>query len=367
MIFNLCLIFFISILYLFLCSKKGDKNKILFLRIVFLFLFIFCASREMTMGNDTPMYIKLYNNISISKFNFLSVNTYFENGYVIFNILLSYISDSSRFFLVVTSGIINFFCYKFIKKYSNDYFLSVIMYIEFLFFYTSMAMLRQFIAFCVIIIGFKYLNGKKPLSFLLFIIIASFFHSSAWLALAYYPIYYLKYSKRNVFILIIIFLISFYFLPSIVNLFYGFIGRVNYYSSRFDSTSFGNFIYFIMFFIMYLFILYECRKQKNIGDLQNNSLYLYSLLFATLINLLGIKLDVMSRAAFYFNILSIIAVPNVIQRFEKNKNSRFIVKLVMCFCLIVYANCIIAFRPDWNTAYNYKTCIFPKTGYICKR
>lgn len=364
MIFNLLLILFISILYLLICSnsKTSNKKQVIFLRIVFFTFFVLVASREMTRGNDTQMYLNLFRNCAVQKWQFLTLNEYFEKGYLVLNILISYISKNPRFFMVIMSAIMNYCCYRFIKENSKNYYLSTLMYVCFLFFYTSMTMMRQFLAFCIMLLGIKFAKEKKPVLFVLTTFFASLFHSSVWLTLLYYPIYNMKYTRKKALLIIILGVLIMFNLGPIINYIFDFLGRVNYYDSRLGSESISNVIYAVMYFTFYIFVIYESRKKKS---KEINSMYLLSILVTATINLVAIRMNIISRAAFYFNFLTIISLPNIIEQNVINISNKRVVEFLLILFLTVYSSSIIYLKPEWNSAYDYKSCIFPKNGYVC--
>lgn len=361
MIFNTCLIVFILLLYIVLHSqhrvKKETSDKI-FLTIVFFTFFFFVAFRGFDIGNDTKMYLNLFNKCGIEKWSILKYNTYFEKGYVVFNILLSYISKSSRFFMIIMSAIFNYGFYRFIKKYSKNYLLSTLMYLGLLFFYTSMTMMRQFCAILIVLYALKYAEQKKIIPFILCIIFASLFHSSAWIGIIYYFIDNLKFTKKRVIIILIISMVLSAFIGPAVDKFYSIIGRTNYYESRVGSDSISTilyaFIYFILFFICY--IVSHKKHSEELKDEKTN-FYLYSILLASCTSILAINMNILSRAILYFSILTIIAVPNILYTYLNKKDNRMIASIILIIFLISYSNVIIYFRPEWNSAYNYKICI----------
>lgn len=369
MLFNLSLIIFIMILYTILngTKKKSKKKDLAFLRIVFILFFILVASREMTRGNDTQMYLRVFNECSIYKWSLLKTSGYMEYGYIFLNILISYISKSARFFLVVMAAIFNYSSYKFIKDNSKNYFLSCIMYIGLLFLYTSMTMMRQFTALSILLLGIKFAKEKKVIPFVLIVLFASLFHSSAYVALLYYPIYNIKYTKKKFLLIAVIGVIVSINIGTVFDYVLSIIGRVNYYSHRVGSDSISNFVYTIIYGFMFVFGLYEIRKNNKTKKLdKNNNFYLMSLLFATIINMLGINMNIMSRVALYFDILAIISIPNLISDNVTNEINRKAINILFVVFFVSYSSTIIYFKPEWNTAYNYKSCIFPKSGYICR-
>ena len=369
--FNIGLIISILLIYIGVNSMKNlkrEKRESVFLFLSFLLFFILTGWREMTVGNDTQSYINLFKICSTIKWEVINIYTYFETGYLILNILISYISSSSRMFMMIVSLIFNMITYKFIKENSYNYLLSVIMYVCLLFFYSSMTMLRQFFSILIILSGFKYVKKKKIIHFIFTVILASFFHSTAWLALLIYPIYHIKYKKKYVIIIFVASFITILNLGSIFTTISNLIEKNSTYMDNLGDKNMANTLYAITYFLMYLFAIYEIYKNEKDGKIndENNNFYLYSLLMAAVVNMIAINMNVLSRAALYFNIFSIISLPNIIHNNVKNIYNKKILNVAILLIFVIYSNTIIYFRPEWNSAFNYKSCIIKKNGYICE-
>ena len=363
MIFNLLLCTIIVLLYVFIHlgrSSKENKDK-WFLFFAFIIMFFLVATREMTVGNDTSVYINLFKNCNVYKWSILNMNTYYERFYLICNILINYISHSPRFFLYLMSFIFNYSVYKFIKENSKNYLMSVLMYINLLFFYQSMTMMRQFLALSIILLfAYKYVKEKKFLKFILTIVVASLFHSSAIIAFFIYPIYHLKYNRRRVLYIIIgsiVLLLSLNYLYPLVS---SLINREPYYLNMVGETKLGNIISTLVYLVMYIFSLFIVKQSKR----QENGFFLYSLIFAAAIYFVSINMAVLSRASQYYSIFAIISLPNIVE--ENIKRSRWFINSIIMFFMMSYASIIMIYRPEWNSAFNYKTCIIQKGGYICE-
>lgn len=362
MIFNFCLCFAIIILYFFshlVCKEKKYKDSI-FLILVFLILFILVGSREMTRGNDTMEYIRIFKECGIKGISFFNYNTYYERGYLLFNILVFQFFDKPRIFLYILSFIFNYSVYKFIKDNSKNYLASVLMYITLLFFYQSMSMMRQFFSLSIVLLSFRLVKNRKLFLYIIMIFIASLFHSTAWLALLIYPMYYLKYTRKRVAIIIIFSFIVFIGINEVYPLVSSLLNRSTYYSSMIGNKNFGNFISTLIYLVIYVFSMHVIKN----GSIEKNGFYLYSFIFTMAIFLISINMAVLSRASQYFSILSIVALPNLIE--ENVTKNKLFYNMIIFFCFFAYSSCIMIFRPEWNSAYNYKTCIFEKAGYICE-
>ena len=106
MIFNLSLLLIILLLYFFTHLKNSyskQKKDYLFLRITFIIFFILVSFRAFNIGNDTLTYLNFFEKCAKYKWEIVSFDGYYEGGYIILNILISYISLHPRFFLIVMS------------------------------------------------------------------------------------------------------------------------------------------------------------------------------------------------------------------------------------------------------------------------
>lgn len=349
--FVLCLIM-IFLYFIIHSSKRSTKvNDNLFLLCAFCILFLLVAYRATNIGNDTPSYIKIFKNCAIFKWQYLNFNTRYEIGYIIINILLGYVSSKTRFFLVTTSFIFNYSIYKFVKKNSKNYLFSVIIYINLLFFYQSMTMMRQFLALSIILLSFDFVKEKKFLKYLIMVLIASSFHTTAILGIFIYPMYNMKYSNKKVFIFSIITLIAITLLDKIFPYFAAITNRGEFYNQTIGEVKLANIILFLIYLVFLIFSLMIVQKKEK----EKNHFYLYTFVFSTLFYALSINTAVLARAGQYFAVFSIISLPNII--YQNIKKRRLIFEIIISTCLIMYSSIIMIYRPEWNSAYNYKFCI----------
>lgn len=366
MYFNIIIIIISIVLYVLIVSSKrldSQKKNIFFLVLFFLIIGFLTASRTYGTGTDTEMYMREFISISRTKWNSKIIGGYYEPLYVVFNILLSYLSNNPRILIVTSSIFITFSFYKFIKDNSKNYLLSVIMFIGLLIFYGTMNTIRQYIAISIILLGFDFVKNKKLLPYLLVVLTAYMFHSSALVGLIIYPLYHLKYSPFRVFLIFMVAFISNIFVSDLINYIYGIIGRVNYYSSRVGQENIANLIYMFLYFVMYLFSIFEMKKSKLKNE--HNNFYLYIFIMSSAFSLVAMNMNVLSRATLYFNIFSIICLPNVISENIYDRRNKMAVNLIVIMMFTVYSSIIIHYRPEWNTAFDYKSCVIPNYQDVC--
>ena len=353
MIFNICLCLIIIFIYFVThISKKNTKlNDIIFLFCSFFLLFFFVAFRKTSIGNDTLEYIKLFKNCSLYKWDYLDINVRYEIGYIIFNIIISYISSSTRFFMVIMSLIFNYSIYVFIKDNSKNYLFSIIIYLNLLFFYQSMTMMRQFLALSIILLSFKFVKEKKPLKYMVMVLLASSFHVTALISAFIYPMYYMKLNKKRILTLSIVTIVFSTFLDKIIPYLSILTNRSNFYNQMIGEVKLANVILFLIYLVFLIFSLFVIKKDNK----KSNDFYLYVFIFSALLYALSINVAVLARVGLYFAILSIISLPNII--YYNLKNDRLIYELIISVFLILYSSIIMIYRPEWNSAYNYKSCI----------
>lgn len=367
MLIHAILFFGIISLYFLMCfRKKSTKRELLFLRFVFFIFFMLIATREMTVGSDTPMYVDLFEKCAHKKWSIVQFGGYFEPGYLALNVLISYLSSNPRFFVAVMGFIFCLAFYKYIKNNSKNYLLSCLIFVGLLFFYTSMTMLRQLTAVAIILAGIGFAKDKKLIKFLGIVAIASLFHSSAWVAIVLYPLLNMRYTRKRVLIIILTSVILAMMIGLVSSGYMDLIGRTNFYESRAGNTSLGNIIVAIIYFIFYAFGRIIIGRKKPIKDFDAiDSQYLYTLLGASMMSAIGAKMDVMSRTVIYFSVFTLSSIPNIIECYVINLRKKLAYCSASMLFLLCYSSWIIINKPEWNTAFDYRSCLSSENINTC--
>lgn len=116
MLLYFILVIYILLLGLYLSSgKESDLKQRIYLYLTFGLLTVLAALRAETVGNDTIEYLRLFENISITK-DLSYFSPRFEIGYVYLNKILSLISYNPQIILIVTSSLIMYGFMRFIKN-----------------------------------------------------------------------------------------------------------------------------------------------------------------------------------------------------------------------------------------------------------
>lgn len=198
-------------------SKQPFQTRTLLL---FFCLFLLFALRHPSMGNDLHYgsgngYLgsfSLISSFSWKKVFLIEKFMNYEKGYILFNKLVSIFSKNQQFFLAVVAFLGLYPIYQLFKKNSALPMLSYVIYFGLPVFLMMFSGLRQVLAMGICLAAFTYVRQKKPIKFVALVLLATFFHSSAFVFLVVYPLYYLKMNKKrrviSLFVLAVIYLLK---------------------------------------------------------------------------------------------------------------------------------------------------------------
>lgn len=169
----------------FIKPKIGDKNNGRLLALL-IPIFFMAAMRGNGMG-DYFTYIRYGESIRTIN-DVLHKNIGMEIGYkaICYIINLFHLPRQS---VIIIMNTISFICiYIFIKKYSLDWSMPVLLYLP-LYFQFEMHAARTGVAISIVALGMGCLLDKKIWKFVLAVVIASFFHNTSFIALLLYFAY----------------------------------------------------------------------------------------------------------------------------------------------------------------------------------
>lgn len=331
--------FFIIILGFFLKNKKQQ----FFLFFSFLILFLVIAFRHPSMGIDLHYgsnlgYIgayKYFSSCSWKKLFERSVFSAFEIGFVIFNKLLSYVSQNPQMLLIGTTFFS--FCPIFytIKKESCDSLLSLIIYLGLPSFLMVFSALRQAIAISFVFSAIPLIKKKHFFLQLLLILFASTFHKTSLVFLLAYPSYHIKWSSGlRITISFCILVLLYCFSSRLYSLFGLFVGY------EVDNNG-SNGLFLVYSCIYFLFSLID-KTDEDRGFLNLFFLSCCIMCFEHLSN-------VVSRLAMYYEMVLVLLIPSL---YSKHKKESFFLTVVTMVCFIV-AGLYFLKNEYWAMAFPY--------------
>lgn len=179
----LCLVLLLPGIYQGL-GYYGEENKKKVLKAIFLMIFLICALKSSEVGRDISAYklgYEMTQNVAFSNFTYI----YYETGYKLFMKVCVSLGCPFQLFMALVYAIITIPIYTFIKKFSDDTWLSALIYICYMYFEFNMTGIRQALASSICLIAFTVLleNGKwKFLKYIALVTLAVSFHSAAFIA-----------------------------------------------------------------------------------------------------------------------------------------------------------------------------------------
>jgi len=325
------LFIFITLLAGFTLAIRPTKSKkILFVVLSFFSIILLQSLRSWTVGVDVVAYLHFFERLasgeSISDFAF-EFST-LEIGYLYYNKLIAVFTTDSQLFLTIISATIFIPTGYIIYKNSKNLYVSIITLLSLIIFNFSFTGLRQSIAIAIVFLSFEYIKKRKLVIFLLMVLLASSFHTSALVFLPAYPLYFLRLRKKHYLIVLILFIVAFLvrktILKSLLLLTFD-----KYDNPELMVTSDSYTMLVIMFFV-YTVAVFVKNNYKD--SLSFNALSNF-ILMAAFIQIAAIESQVAMRAGYYYFIFITLLLPEIINaiKVEKARNGIAFLIVVVCF------------------------------------
>lgn len=297
-------------------SIKRHNQK--FLVLSFLAIYALCALRDYSVGRDIPGYIETYE--MAGNYPFMDTSwTHMELGYVSFMQVCTMMGLNSRIFLCLVYILMLYPIYLTIKRYSEDYLLSIIIFVCFQFLTFDLSGIRQGLAISICLMSLPYAKMESKTDVLIFtaiLLLAIFFHRSSVIFVFVPVLLKLKINLLNISISIFALAAA----PSLTS----FIMTLNSEKalSKYtfdDRLAMGGMLIFL--FAILLFVAISCKKEKvKIADSKYNKIlelhqYLF-LLIAGLFFTLAFNGTMLSRSTMCYTLFIAFAIPNAIKKYS---------------------------------------------------
>lgn len=317
------------------------KDKLIFF-IITVVLAIFVGLR--TSYNDTNTYMNMYEALSPGISNLLTIDLSLGSnpGFWVVNTIIKTLGFSTQSFLmfyaVLTVGIYLWF----IRKYSDNIWLSVFLFFTMGCYTFTMAAIKQCVAvaFCLIATD-RYLQNKK-ISLVLWILVASTFHPYSLMYLIIPLLNFEPWSGKTYLFLLIFLIIGISLQPLLGTV----VDITTMLGEEYDATTFtgeGINIFRLAVVWVPVVISFFTRKYLRTNNSKIDNIILNLTILNAEIMLIGLfgTANYFGRLANYFLIFQALCLPHLFKSF--NDNSR---KIITCACVIgfllyfYYANVI---------------------------
>ena len=320
-------LFIISVLFIRKAERISVKKetiinsqiKVMICIFIGLGIPILIAAIRYQVGTDYNNYIDYYS--VYSKLGLNEILKYANEFLFILVIKIAYIFREPQILFAIMAFLIIYITYKSILNKREKVSITLMFTLYLFLYYTySLNIIRQALAVALIAYSYKYIIEQNLKKFLLVLIIAILFHTSAIIFLPFYFISPKKNEKnRNIMfiiriITIILVLLTIFNIENIVNCISnieGF-GRLAGYISEAPQGQNKQ----IIINTMILFILIICRKPLMRYD-EDNRTYLFLYIIGFIFTLSGFTSPYIKRIGLYFNISEIYllaTLPNIVKK-----------------------------------------------------
>ncbi len=178
--------------------QKKNQRALLFFFVV---MTILVALRHETVGKDTSNYTYYFKQFSGMSWERLWKES-LEWGFSFFNKIVSLFTQDPQVFFVITAIVSFALIYPTYKRLCVDSSLTIILYVTMSTFVMTFSGIRQMLAVCIGFLAYECTRNKKIVPFIVCVIIALTFHTSAFMLVFMYPLYHAKITKKWLFVVV---------------------------------------------------------------------------------------------------------------------------------------------------------------------
>lgn len=298
--------------------------------LIWLFLLFFRSDK---VGTDLSQYKIHFLNYSSMEWSVM-IDTSRETGYAVLCKLISLFTDNFRWVMVASAVIAIVPIWIFYKKESEDYLITILLFINIALFAMYFSGLRQSMAMLFVVPCYYFSKEKKIVPFMIMVALAYLFHKSALTLVLFYPAFHLRLKNKWYLLLIIpVIGIIWYYNGPIFSFILQFVGGV--YAERYGKiTVTGAYAVLLLLiaFLVYAFVIPD--KNKLTAEIVGLRNILILSIFVQAFS--GVHTLVM-RINYYYLLLLPVLVPKIMTiANERYKQVVKLSKMVIILFFFVY-------------------------------
>lgn len=354
----LILIIVLLILGIGIKPRKSGQREKAFLFISFLLMTLISGLRDFSVGVDTISYVGIFNNIEYIDYSY----SRYEHGFLYFVRLVRCLSSNPSLLLLISSVICIGTTCIFIRRFSPDPLLSVLLYIVLKPYFFQMTGMRQAIATAIAMIAFAIILDKKGLRYLiisaLLILLATQFHNMA--VAAYIPFCIMAVPKIRESIsatgvlklVVIVSFIAFVFYPVVMRL----VGIIaphyyHYFSGVWGASNYFAALVKMLIQLLFLVVGVYLIRNKKLSDIERFALIMVGI--AVISETLSMRMTIWGRLTGMFSIYTGVIFAPVVGNSIFDGRSRLLLKCVIFVFSFAYMLVTFIFRPEWDGVVPY--------------
>ena len=355
----LYVVLIISLSFISLYKVKGVKDTALLRTFIILF-YCLATVRSVSVGTDTVNYYRVFNTIA----NTASYAGYigrFEIGYLLLNKAVSLITRNFTVFLAVINLVIYHAYYLFLRKYSSNYGLSLLLFLTLGAWGKTVNVIRLELSVAMFLYAFILFNDKKKaLPAIVFGCLGVLFQR---ISIVFFAVFFVpkKLSKRFMIlttaISVVLLLGLEYVIGFIVSLFPYFAHYLSESQYIFGEIKLSIVLLLVLHMTIFFVSLRLYRKKKSLLG-ENECAVIESqinmVFISSLVLLISMRFNLLDRCEAIFGVFILLLLPNICQLL-KSRSSRSAAVLSVCLTGLAYFIVVNAFRPEWNQIIPYHT------------
>lgn len=283
-------------------DEKNRRAMIVFWSILAIMLIL----RHKDIGRDLDNYEIIFNMISHSDWK-TALGRSAEFGYNFLNKFVSLFTTNFYWIMVLTSVFSVYFVARAYIRYSEDSSLTIAIFVIMSNFVLLFSGLRQAIAISIGFVAYELTKRKKIFFFILIVLVAMLFHTSAFMLFFMYPLYHLKITRNWLFFVVPILGFIFIFNRQIFGTLTAILDKFTKYEGVISSTgAYTMLILFCGFAVFAYLIPEESEMDDDTIGLRN------FLLFSVVIQMFAPLHSIAMRMNYYYIIFIPLLIPKII-------------------------------------------------------
>ncbi len=338
-------------------SRLFSKEKYLFFCFIGLSFILGLSSEYIGLNDRELVYSRVFN-IIVETNSFeecISIMTSrVSNGYgfYILTWIVTRFIKNYNIYLLLLSIPINLSIIRFIKRYSSDVMLSILIYVSLIYplFFT---IVRQALAIAILLYAVDFLNEKKYIRFSILVLLCSTIHITATIFMLFVLFSIFTYKRIYLIFIAMVFVLETIGNGVVLRIVATFFSIDKYQKNYVNGNSSPGLsitavaIRACIFILVYIFYQYwGCNKRNNQSVdesciyipnniITSSSFLVWNAEMAVICSLLISTLGEFQRLIAYFEVFSMLSIPLALRIF-KSGNSRKIARLIIVTFLIVY-------------------------------
>lgn len=330
-----------------------QKSKIALI-VFFIILFLLLVLRNEKIGIDLMNYKAIFRSIGVKSWPAALTRSFeYANNFLLKAV--ASISSDFRWIIVISAVLsIGFLAYGYVR-HSPDAALTIVLFINMSNFVVMFSALKQSVAVSFGFLAFEFVRRKKPVFFILVVVIAVLFHSSAFMILFMYPLYHLRVTRKWLVFVIPALVLLFVFNQPVFLLLGTVLSSFTKYETSITLTGSYTMLAVIVILAVFSFLIPDEKKlDKDTIGMRN------FLLLAVVLQMFAPLHTVAMRMNYYYIIFIPLVIPRIIESRSVRWNQiavisryAFILLFGVYFFMVVYQkNDLMTFpyRFFWETA-----------------